>query len=438
MSLTYKRALIIIIFFANLLVTLAFWWVTSGTLITSADSSSIMIATGRLFGLLGELFILVQLVLMGRIRFIERQFGMDKMNNLHRKIGYTWGVLIILHPLLLTLGYASSSGVSLVAQFVDFFSNWEDVSKAVIGLIIMFIAIGISISIIRKKLTYETWYFSHLFMYLAIALVFGHQVNTNIKNNSGFFYYWYSINFSVFGLVLLYRFLRPIYLMYKHQFKVEKVVAENLLVHSVYITGKDLKSFKVEAGQYAHFTFLQKKMWYTHPFSFSQAPTGKQLRLSIKKSGDFTSKIDTLKPGTRVMIDGPFGIFTERIAKTKKYLFIAGGIGITPLNALIESLSPREADMILLYGNRYEQDATFIHDLSKLNVRVHHFLSQEQIRGHETGFIDKEKIVRLAPDFLERDIYICGPPPMMDGLVDLFTNTLNVPKQQIHFERFGY
>ena len=173
-----KKFLLLFALFANFFVTVAFWWHTSGLLITSGESSSILIGLGRLVGLLGELGILTQLVLVGRIRFVERSFGMNKLNNLHRKIGYTWGTLIILHPLLLTIGYAQSNGVSLTAQFIDFFQHWEDVWKAIVGLGLMYIIIAISISIIRKKLKYETWYFTHLFIYVAIALFFGHQVNT--------------------------------------------------------------------------------------------------------------------------------------------------------------------------------------------------------------------------------------------------------------------
>ena len=241
----------------------------------------------------------------------------------------------------------------------------------------------------------------------------------------------------MFGFVLLYRFLRPIYLAFKYQFKIEKVVSENNTVTSVHITGKNLETFVYEAGQYMHANFLARGLWFTHPFSFSTAPNGKELRLSIKKNGDFTSKIEQLQPGTRVLIDGPFGIFTERFAVTKKFLFIAGGIGITPIYALIESMAPKNRDMILLYSNKYKSEALFFHTLSHWGVKSHYIFSGEEERGYEFGRIDKEKIMRLAPDFKDRDIYICGPVAMMDELVALFIE-LNVPRKQLHFERFGY
>jgi predicted ferric reductase len=431
-----KKSIVAVMFFGNLFVILAFWWQGSGPLFTSGGSATI-IALGRLVGLLGELFILVQLVLIGRIRFVEQLFGFDKLNRIHRIIGYTWGASIILHPLLLTIGYAQSSQISLLAQFIDFITNWEDVIKAFLGLALMIGVIIISISIIRRKLRYETWYFIHLLMYVGIFLIFQHQIHNGDTKQGTFYWYWFVLNFTVFGLVLVYRFLRPLYLAYKHEFRIEKIVEENDLVNSVYITGKKLNEYYFQAGQYAHVTFLKKGMWYTHPFSFSTAPHGDYLRLSIKRSGDFTSQIQRLEPGTRMIIDGPFGIFTKRSAKTNKFLFIAAGIGITPIYSLIESLFPEHVDMILLYGNKTQSQATFIDDLNRMKVKIHHVFSQEDVRGFETGHIDKEKITRLVSDIKDRDVYICGPNDFMKETIEVL-HELGVPKSQIHFERFGY
>lgn len=432
-----KKVLLFLAFFGNLIVILSFWWLNSGPLLTSGDTGSMLIALGRVLGLLVEFMILVQLMLIGRVRFIEQLFGFDKLNRIHRTLGIYIVCTLIFHPTLLILGYAISGNVSLISQFFDFIYNWEDVFKAFLGFLILLTAVGISISIIRKKLKYETWYFSHLFIYLAIILFFGHQVNTAESSDQRFYYYWYTLNFIIFGLVICYRFVRPLFLAFRYTFEVEKVVQENALITSVYITGNNIASYKFQAGQYVHVTFLTKGMWYTHPFSLSAAPNGKHLRLSIKSSGDFTSNILSLKPGTKMIIDGPFGIFTEKSAKTQKFLFIAAGIGITPIYAMIESMVPKKTDMVLLYGNRNLSEAAFIPDLQKLEVKMHTFLSQEQLDTYEYGRIDQEKILRLVPDVAERDVYVCGPAEMIENTV-ISLKALGVPPQQIHFERFGY
>jgi len=80
-----------------------------------------------------------------------------------------------------------------------------------------------------------------------------------------------------------------------------------------------------------------------HPFSMSRRPDGTRLRLTIKAVGDFTRRIPGLKPGVRVLIDGPHGIFTARRSSSQKILMIAGGIGITPIRSLAKSWFLRDA-----------------------------------------------------------------------------------------------
>ncbi len=432
-----KRALIFFLYFINLGIVIGIWINGSSTLL-NGGTSDIFIAFGRLVGLLAMYFILVQLTLIGRIRFIEQEFGFDKLNILHKRIGFTIGATILLHPLFIIIGYSIAGRISFVDQLSTMLSSWPYVLYALIGLIILLTVVGISISIVRKKLKYETWYFTHVFIYLAIGLVFAHQIQTADVSFGWTRTYWLILNFTVFGLVLIYRFMRPLYLMWKHQFYIDRIVPETDSVTSFSIKGKKMNEYTFQPGQYMHIVFLAKKMWYSHPFSFSVAPNGEQLRVSIKSSGDFTSTIHKVPVGTRVIIDGPFGVFTEKSAKTKdKYLFIAGGIGITPIRSLIESLSKKNKDMILLYGNRTEKDIAFRKELETMNVKIHHILSETKNPTFETGYMDKDKIMRLAPDFLSREIYVCGPPIMMNAVVKLLQD-IGVPHAQLHYEVFSY
>ncbi|MDQ3077147.1 MAG: ferredoxin reductase family protein [bacterium] len=431
-----KKTLIFFLFFINLAIVIGIWINGSGILLSSG-TSDIFISLGRLVGLLAMFFILVQLVLIGRIRFIEQQFGFDKLNILHKKIGFIIGTTILLHPFFITLGYSIAGRISYFEQSSLLLSSWPYVMLAAIGLTLLLICIGISISIVRKKLKYETWYFTHLFIYVAIGLVFAHQIQTADVSFGWAKTYWLFLNFIVFGLVFIYRFIRPTYLMFKHGFYVDRIVPETDLVTSFYIKGKHMNEYLFQPGQYMHVIFLAKKMWYSHPFSFSAAPNGNTLRMSIKSSGDFTSTINKVPVGTRVIIDGPFGIFTEKTAKYDKYLFIAGGIGITPIRSLIEFLSAKTKDMILLYGNRTEKDIAFRNELESMNVKIHHVLSETNDPKFETGYMDKERIVRLAPDFMKREIFVCGPPVMMNAVVKLLKE-MGVPKSQLHYEEFSY
>ena len=433
-----KKTFLYLILIANVLATIGIWWLGSGVLF-SVSQGGPLIALGRLAGLLLELTILLQVILMGRITFIEQTFGHDKLNKLHRLVGYSILVLFFAHPLLLIVGYGQLNQTSLIAQFLDFFKNYEDVFRAVFGWLMFISIIGVTITL-RKKIRYETWYFIHLLVYVAIALVFGHQTQTADVSFGKPLYYWLTLNFIGFGVMLLYRFGKPLYQSFKHQFIISKIVKETSDIYSIYISGKDIHKFKFRAGQFANLNFIGFGLWFTHPFSFSQGPGHDQLRFSVKALGDFTNKVNSIKPGTRVIVDGPLGLFTASQAQTNKYLFIAGGIGITPIRALIEEQAKNNCDMVLLYANRTLADIAFKTELEQLGIKTTYVLSNDASQNNlniEHGYITAEKIQSIIPDFLEREVYLCGPPAMMTA-VTAELEKLNIPKKQIHFEKFSY
>jgi predicted ferric reductase len=436
-----KKVILFAVFATNIVVILAIWWSGSSVFILSGATESVVIALGRLFGLFAMLSILTQLVLIGRISWIEQEFGHDKMNRIHRLLGYSVAFFFLFHPLFLIWGYGARNEVSFWRQFTSFLTDWEHVLLAFISFLIFAGIITISLPAVRRKLKYEHWYFTHLLIYVAIGLSFAHQIETADVSQGPALYYWVFLNILVGLVYVAYRFGRPLYRFRKHRFTIEKVVPETHDVSSVYISGRNMDSFKFKAGQFANYTFLQKGMWYTHPFSFSSDWNGKNIRISVKNVGDFTSQIPTLTPGTKVIIDGPLGVFTEKKAVKDKYLFIAGGIGITPFRSLIESLSKKEKDIVLLYGNKTPEDIVFENELKnfphKSHVVLSHVTSDNVENKFEVGRIDEEKINKFVPDVRDREIYICGPVPMMNSVLSILEK-LGIPSGQIHYERFGY
>lgn len=436
-----RKFFIYVLLVSNIIGIFTLWWIKSSYYIHNPADGNMLIALGRITGLLGEYFLLVQLILVGRVRWAEHLFGFDKLNKFHRLIGYSILSLLLTHPLLLTMGNAQANGVSLFAQFADFLANKSNVLLSFIALLIFIFVVFLSIAIVRKKLRYETWYFSHLLTYLAIGLALSHQLGTGDLRSGWPLNYWYVLNFGVFGFVLLYRFARPIYLFFEHRFFIEDVVQETPDTYSVYIFGKNMDKFHFEAGQYANINILAKGMWYTHPFSFSSAYNGKFVRFTIKSLGDYTSTIKDVKKGTPVIIDGPLGLFIETRSTRDKYLFIGGGIGITPLRSMIESLSSKKKDMVLLCGSRTEKDIAFKQEFENLckdcpSISIHNVLGTPT-PGYESGFIDKEKIVRLVPDFYTREVFLCGPPPMMKATVENLKG-LGFSEDHIHYEKFSF
>lgn len=428
---------------ANLGIIIGFWWSGSHELFGN-NASDMTLAFGRLTGLLAVYFILLQFLFMGRTMWIEKVFGLDKIARIHHLNGYLSISFILIHPVLLLISYAITDKMGLVEQFMDFIKNYADVWLSAIAVILFTLVVFLSISVARKRLKYETWYFVHLITYLAVLLAFGHQlkVGGDLLGSKPFAYYWWMIYIFVFGNVLLFRFIRPIFNTLKFKFTVDDVVAETNDTTSVYITGKNLQNFRIQPGQFMIVRFLAKGFWWqAHPFSLSFAPKNNQLRITIKNLGDFTSKIPTIQKGTPMYIDGPYGVFTAKPEQNTKYLFIAGGVGITAIRCLIEKVSATN-DTILLYNSKVPSNIIFKEELDKLTLAglltTHHILSDQAEYAGEKGRIDKDKLQRLVKDIREREVYVCGPAPMMDAMIKLLQDKdIGVSRKNIHFEKFA-
>ncbi len=444
-----KKAACLIFLVSQVIVIISFWaWNhihnPMGNVLTG-ESAGQLLAYGRLAGLLATFAILIQIILAGRVKWVETAFGLDRLFHMHAIIGFSFLIFLFAHPILVTAGHALQADTSQKEQFIDFLRNWEGVFAATIGAAIMVAAVGLSVPYMRRKMKYETWYYTHLSFYVAIALAFGHQleVGSDFTDNRWFAGYWYALYIFVFANLLYYSLIRPIWFFLRHRFFVSKVVAESDDVTSVYIEGKKMESFKVDAGQFMIVRFWGRGVrWQAHPFSMSCFPDGKKIRLTIKRLGDFTEKIPELKPGTPVVIDGPHGIFNASRCGASKVLMIAGGIGITPIRSIAEELVAKKHDVVILYANRDEKSIVFRKELDDLaassagHLRVIHVVSNDPGWNGEKGRIDNEKITRIVPDVLERKVYLCGPPPMMKSTRKILAK-IGVPKSHIFYEKFA-
>ena len=411
----------------------------------AGDASGQALAWGRLAGLLAALGVLAQIMLIGRVRRIERVFGLDRLTRLHHVLGFSLVLLLVLHPALVLWGHALQADVSCGEQAADFWKSWRGLASAMVGLLLMAGALATSVLVLLKRMRYEVWYATHLTLYLAFALTLLHQVVTgsDFTDHPGFKAYWFLLYAYVLLQLLACRFARPCALCFRHRFFVERLAPEAGDVTSVYIGGRALPAFRAEAGQFVIVRFWAKGFrWEAHPFSLSRRPDGTGLRLSIKGVGDFTRRIPGLKPGTPVVIDGPHGVFTSRHSGAEKMLLVAGGIGITPVRALAEELVDDGCDVTVLYGNRNASGIVFKDELDALaagsegRLRVVHVLSADPAWAGEKGYIDRDCLVRCVPDVSDRDVFLCGPPVMMT-VVRRALSGLGVPASRIHYERFA-
>jgi thiosulfate reductase cytochrome b subunit len=191
---------IVTVFLIGLGTVLLFWWLASGDVPvkTLADWLNTI---GRVTALIGTYLLLWQLVLLARLPWLESAFGMDRLVWLHRWNAYVALSLITVHVVAQTIGYELDDGFSTMRQLGDFIEHYEGLLPAIAGFVLLILVTGLSIEIARRRLAYETWYFVHLYSYLAVALAFSHQLATGADfiNNPSFTAYWWAIYALVFG-----------------------------------------------------------------------------------------------------------------------------------------------------------------------------------------------------------------------------------------------
>ena len=176
------------------------WFHTSahgeGGNLLSPEGGRITLALARLAGLLAAFSALMQLMFIGRVPWIERAFGFDKLTRMHQWNGFVLVACLVVHVALVLWYYCDSRDETPWAQLRDFAENWEGVLAAMIGAFLFYAVLLLSIAIVRQRLKYETWYFSHLAAYAAIALSFGHQTESggDFTTSAGFTWYWYALN----------------------------------------------------------------------------------------------------------------------------------------------------------------------------------------------------------------------------------------------------
>jgi predicted ferric reductase len=426
---------------ANGAIVVSLWW-RAGGIREIDDTARALTGLGRLCGLLGAYLVLVQVLLLARIPPLDRSFGFDRLTVWHRRNGKVALSLLLVHAAAITTGYTLGDGVSLPSEIGALLSGYPGVITAIAGLATLIAVVVTSLVIVRRRLRYETWYFVHLYTYLAIALAFSHQINTGREfvGDPGARAYWQGLYVFALACVVVFRLGVPAWRNARHGLRVERVTEEAPGVVSLEIGGARLGELKARAGQFFSWRFLTREHWWqSHPYSLSAAPDGRRLRITVKDVGDFSGGLKDIRPGTRVIFDGPHGAFTAAARRRPRVLLIAGGVGITPIRALLEDLPGDPGDITLVYRAAREDDVILRAELEELSLRrgieVHYVLGDHRDPGADE-LLSPAHLGRLVPDIATRDVYVCGPPEMADA-TGASLRRAGVPRRQVITERFA-
>lgn len=425
---------------ANAGVVVSLWLATGGPADVH-DLASGLTAAGRVAGLLGAYLVLVELLLLARIPLLERIYGFERLAVAHRVNGRVAISLLLAHAALIIAGYTIGDGISLPAQLERLITGYPGVITAIAGLALLVMVAVTSAAAVRRRLRYETWHFVHLYAYLGVALAFSHQLatGTDFLARPAARTYWTALYLLTLGALVAFRLALPLARsLLVQRLRVERVIEEAPGVVSLEIGGERLHRLRAQAGQFFMWRFLTRDRWWeAHPFSLSAAPDGRRLRITVKGLGDYTAALRAIPPGTRVIAEGPFGSFTAAARRRPRVALIAGGVGITPIRALLEAMPGGPEDITVVYRALHDDDVILRAELDELagrrGVEVHYVLGD-----HDTGEpLSPERLRALMPDIASRDVYVCGPPAMVEATRATLGRS-GVSRRHIVTERFAY
>lgn len=415
-------------------------WLHGGGVSIVHNATELWTSLGRLTGLEGAYLALVQIVLLLRMPWLELLVGFDRLTRWHRRNGQACLVLVVAHAVLITIGYARMDRTSLPSEFRTLLDSYPGMVAATIGTgLMVFVALS-SAAIARRRVPYELWYGIHLTVYVGIALAYLHQIPTgnDLSVNPAQAGYWISLYCAVIALIIAFRVVIPCVRLQRHGLHVARIEQECDGVVSVYVAGRNLDRLNVRGGQFFLWRFLSRELWWqAHPFSISAAPDGRMLRLTVKAVGGYTRALAGVAPGTRVLVDGPLGRFTADRRHSDRVALIAGGIGVTPLRAILEELPP--GDIVFVHRVVRDEEAALRSEIEALartrGARVARLVGDHTDPRCE-HLLSGPHLTELIPDLRARDVFVCGPPPMMRRTIASL-HEVGVPRTHIHSERFA-
>lgn len=411
----------------------ALWWQDTGSVVGTAGW---LTGAGRIAGLLCGYACAVLVGLMARVPLLERRIGSDRVARWHAMAGRYTICLLVAHVVLILFGYAAQDGSSIVHETLTVVLDYPEMLKGTAGTVVLF-AVGItSARAVRRRVSHEFWYYVHLLTYAAVFLAFGHQLalGSDFTGDGPAQAAWYVLYLGAAALVVWFRILAPVRLNLRHRLRIESVHREAPGVYSVVMRGRQLRKLGARPGQFFRWRFLTEGMrWTSTPYSLSAPPRQDLLRITIKALGDHSAAVPMLRPGTRVWAEGPYGSLTADRSTAHKSLLIAGGVGITPLRALFETLP---GDVTLLYRARTTEDLALGGELEAIarwrGAKVLYALNGPH--GQRPSFT-AESLRAAVQDLAGHDVYLCGPHGFAQDLYEAL-RTAGVPDRRIQHESF--
>jgi predicted ferric reductase len=431
------------------------WLHVAGLAWSQMNVQTFIESLGKLAAIVGFVLFAVNFVLSIRHRILERFFGgLNRVYIAHHLTGAISLILLCFHPLFLAFDYINFQALSslryaaefLLPRAIDFSGTFQNVQSAAAldsGMLALVLLVGLLFVAFFVRLPYQLWLYIHRF--LGLAFVFGGlhvlfytSLITSTPWLEGYMAAWTAIGTGAF----IYHTLFGRITIRREPYQVTGVTATPAgIVHINLTPVKRRISFL--PGQFIFIRFLwanerDKVTDEIHPFSVSSSPHEQSLRLSVKALGDYTNTLKQLSPGTIAEVEGAFGRFTPTLYRGKEQVWIAGGIGITPFLSVARSFRRDYPNVTLFYSVKTRSELVDQEVLASylpgLFPQFHFipFVSDELGGQHLTAAF----IQQHAGPLQHKEIFLCGPPPMMKALRKQLKG-MGVPGRRIHDEAFA-
>ncbi|MFW6207091.1 MAG: ferric reductase-like transmembrane domain-containing protein [Spirochaetota bacterium] len=398
-------------------------------------------------GVLGYSWLMIQLVLSARLKWLERGIGQDRLLIFHRTMAPLSLILLIVHlAVKLWLYPASLQVVSGLVVFIGF---------ALVGFVSAALFNGSSkmplFALLQKlvygklRLQYHQMKNLHNGTFLLAVIMFLHVSGSSTAASSTVLRLYFILLFAISAAVYIYhKLLRP--RMRSPIYRVVDVSRPSDQVTNVGFEHVKGRPVRHSPGQFAFYWFLKGVPGKEeHPFTISagtdESVSGKQLSFTAKAIGDFTEALPQVEKGDLLKVNGPYGIFSYHFLNEQQpMVWIAGGIGITPFLSMARTLAVEKnpARPLLLWNTRRPEDFIYLEELKASAEVVQLLDNQEAEWDGMRGRMTKEFLQgMLTENHLKRAFFfICGPPAMMAAVRTNLT-ALGVANSRMLWERFA-
>lgn len=401
-----------------------------------------LLRAGKMVGLVCATLVLLQLVLSARLKILDRIFGLKLLFSVHRLLGPAVAAGIVLHPVLVFLP-EDMWFIPLELRY------WPEFA----GLVLLVSLAGTAVVSTWRGLLglpFHIWWTGHrVGAVLIVALLAVHVLFVSESFAQGLPRQALFVALSAWGM--LYAWVRTRGLRTRRR---------PLAVTAVERAGRDAHALTVKPlsgsapehapGQFA-FVRLQSAALSReeHPFTIASSPLqGNTMQFVIRDCGDWTHQVAGVRPGDRMLLDGPYGLFSHlRCPRAAELVMIAGGIGITPMLSMLRHMADNkdQRPVTLVWSNRTREHVIFPQEFTALQhrlpgLRLFHTVTREKVRDPEPGVLqgrlDRHTLEPVLSD-VDRSapVFVCGPGPMMHAMQMALTG-LGFSRRRIYSEKF--